>query len=78
MAGGVNAPGTGRGLRERAGRIRRTVEEYSGALTQGDTLDEARANLDNVVRLMIETSREMHAPQTGDGTLIREPLLITD
>lgn len=52
------------------------AEELPGALTQGDTLDEARANLDDAVRLMIETSRELHTDEAGH--VIREPLIITD
>ena len=35
------------------------VEELPGANTQGDTLDEARANLKEAVELVLETRREM-------------------
>ena len=33
-----------------------SVKEIPGAFTQGDTLDEARANLVDAVRFLIETS----------------------
>ena len=35
------------------------VEELPGANTQGDTLEEARANLEEAVRLVLETNREL-------------------
>ncbi|HEU4455571.1 MAG TPA: type II toxin-antitoxin system HicB family antitoxin [Longimicrobium sp.] len=34
-----------------------TVKEMPGAITQGETLEEARANLEDAVRLLIETER---------------------
>ena len=52
------------------------IEEFPGALTQGETLDEARANLDDAVRLLIEANREMHADKTGP--VIREPLVVAE
>jgi predicted RNase H-like HicB family nuclease len=54
------------------------AEEFPGALTQGETLDEARANLDDAVRLLIEARRETHADTWNASSLIREPLLIAD
>jgi predicted RNase H-like HicB family nuclease len=54
------------------------VEEIPGANTQGVTLDEVRANLEEAVRLVLEANREMarEAPPAGD--LIREPLRLSD
>ena len=37
------------------------VEELPGANTQGETLDEARANLKEAVHLVIETNRMLAA-----------------
>jgi predicted RNase H-like HicB family nuclease len=37
------------------------VEELPGANTQGDTLEEARANLEEAVRLVLETNRLLAA-----------------
>ncbi|WP_420126475.1 type II toxin-antitoxin system HicB family antitoxin [Longimicrobium sp.] len=54
------------------------AEEYPGALTQGDTLEDARANLDDAVRLLIEANRDMHATTENEQQVIREPLLIAD
>ena len=36
-----------------------SVEELPGALTQGRTLDEARENLRDAVRLVLEANREL-------------------
>ena len=36
------------------------VEELPGANTQGATLEEARANLDEAVRLVLEANRTLH------------------
>lgn len=53
------------------------IEELPGANTQGATLDEARANLEEAVALVIEANREM-AREKLDGTeVIRETLKIT-
>ena len=50
------------------------VEELPGANTQGATLEEARANLLEAARLVIEANRSL-AKQGMQGTdVIREPL----
>ena len=38
------------------------VEELPGANTQGQTLDEARANLNEAVQLVLEAHRELARP----------------
>ena len=53
-----------------------SVMELPGAISQGDTLDEARENLRDAVMLMIETSRELARERIADGEVIREPLVI--
>jgi predicted RNase H-like HicB family nuclease len=51
------------------------VEELPGANTQGNTLDEARANLNEAVELVIEANRELAAASIRGLSVIREPLL---
>jgi predicted RNase H-like HicB family nuclease len=53
------------------------VEELRGAKTQGRTLDEARDNLQDAVRLVIEANREISLRDTADRTVIREELLLS-
>ena len=49
------------------------VEELPGANTQGETLDEARANLQEAVELVIQANRELAQKDLGDAEVIREP-----
>ena len=50
------------------------VEELPGANTQGDTLEEARANLKEAVEMVLDANREL-AEQSLKGTdVIREVL----
>jgi len=42
------------------------VEELPGAITQGETLEEARANLEEAIQLVLEVNRELEvAPPYG-------------
>lgn len=41
------------------------VEELPGANTQGRTLDEARANLQEAVQLVLETNRQLAVQPTN-------------
>ena len=50
------------------------VQELPGANTQGTTLDEARANLAEAVRLVLEANRALSEESLGDKKVIREPL----
>jgi predicted RNase H-like HicB family nuclease len=52
------------------------VEELSGANTQGATLDEARANLQEAVTMILEANRELAQQSAGQGPVIRELLKI--
>jgi predicted RNase H-like HicB family nuclease len=52
------------------------VEELPGANTQGQTLDEVRANLQEAVVLVLEANREA-ARDATTGDVIREPLTIS-
>jgi len=53
------------------------VEELPGANTQGATLAEARANLEEAVQLVLEANRTMAEEQLRGQTVIREPLRIS-
>lgn len=53
------------------------AEEVPGANTQGETLEEARENLVDAVRLMIEANRDFAPREVDPATLIREPMSIT-
>lgn len=52
------------------------VEELPGANTQGDTLDEARVNLREAIRLVLDSNRVMAEESIGDADVIREELLL--
>ena len=49
------------------------VEELPGVNTQGDTLKEARANLQEAVQLVFEANRALAEEAIGNKTVIREP-----
>lgn len=53
------------------------VEELPGANTQAATLEEARTNLDEAVRLVLEANRALAEESLGNKAVIREPLKIT-
>ena len=53
------------------------VEELPGANTQGATLEEARANLEEAVALTLNANREFAKEEIGDAEVIREPLKLT-
>jgi predicted RNase H-like HicB family nuclease len=54
------------------------VKEIPGANTQGETLEEARANLEDAVRMLIEYSRSTSDKFIGEDPVICEPLLIDE
>ena len=53
------------------------VEELPGANTQGDTLDEARANLQEAVAQTFEANRALAEEELRGADVIREPLRLT-
>jgi predicted RNase H-like HicB family nuclease len=53
------------------------VEEVPGANTQAATLDEARANLQEAVAMVLEANRELIQQTTGRADVIREALKFT-
>ncbi len=50
------------------------VEELPGANSQGETLDEARANLREAIQLVFEANRALAKETLGDKTVIREQI----
>ena len=53
------------------------VEELPGANTQGATLEEARANLQEAVAMILDANRELAQESAGKGPVIREPLKVS-
>jgi predicted RNase H-like HicB family nuclease len=53
------------------------VEELPGANTQGATLEEARANLQEAVALTFEANRALVEEELRGADVIREPLRLT-
>jgi len=53
------------------------VEEIPGVNTQGKTLKEAKKNLREALRLILETNKMLGAREHGRGKVIREPLAVT-
>jgi predicted RNase H-like HicB family nuclease len=53
------------------------VEELPGANTQGATLDEARSNLEEATRLVLEANRQLLEEELRGRNVIREPLRIS-
>ena len=52
------------------------VEELPGANTQGATLEEARANLQEAVALVLEANRTLAREDALGPDVIREPLKV--
>ena len=50
------------------------VEELPGANTQGDSLEDARANLAEAVTLVLEANRQLSEEDLRGADVIREPL----
>lgn len=53
------------------------VEELPGANTQGATLEEARANLQEAVTLVLEANRALAQEGASAGDVIRETLTVS-
>jgi predicted RNase H-like HicB family nuclease len=52
------------------------VEELPGANTQGGTLEEARANLQEAVALVLDANRELSEQSLEGAEVIRETLVL--
>jgi predicted RNase H-like HicB family nuclease len=53
------------------------VEELPGANTQGETLDEARENLKDAIKQLLEARREMLGEEIGGHRIIREKISVS-
>jgi len=53
------------------------VEELPGANTQGNTLEEAKANLEEAIGLVLEANRTMSEESLQGQEAIREPLSVS-
>lgn len=52
------------------------AEELPGANTQGDTMDEARENLQEAIQLILETNRARTQERLGTREFVRESILV--
>ena len=52
------------------------VEELLGANTQGETLEEARANLEEAVTMVLDANRELSEQSLEGAQVIRETLIL--
>ena len=52
------------------------VEELPGANTQGATLEEARANLAEAAKLILESNRQISEESIAGENVIREPFAL--
>jgi predicted RNase H-like HicB family nuclease len=52
------------------------VEELPGANTQGETLEEARANLEEAVTMVLDANRELSEQSLEGAEVIRETLIL--
>lgn len=52
------------------------VEELPGANTQGDTLEEARANLKEAIEMVLEANRQLAEESLVGQEVIREELSV--
>lgn len=53
------------------------VEELPGANTQGETLEEARQNLEEAIQMVLEANRSLAEEGLLGQDVIREPLQIS-
>ena len=52
------------------------VEELPGANTQGETIDEARTNLQEAVETVLEANRVLAEESLSGRSVVREPFVI--
>ncbi len=53
------------------------VEELPGANTQGETLEEAKTNLEEAINLVLEANRALAEESLQGQDVIREPISIS-
>lgn len=52
------------------------VEELPGAISQGETLEEARENLKEAIQLIMDANRELAMRDVDPNRLIREAIVV--
>lgn len=52
------------------------VEELPGANTQGETIEEARANLEEAVTMVVDANRELSEQSLQGAEVVRETLIL--
>ena len=52
------------------------VEELPGAITEGDTLEEARENLRDAIEILIDANRELSGASLSGKKVIREKIRV--
>ena len=53
------------------------VEELPGAISEGDTLEEARENLRDAIELLLETNRELTGKRSPGKRITREKIKVS-
>jgi predicted RNase H-like HicB family nuclease len=53
------------------------VEELPGAISEGDTIDEARRNLKDAIELLLEANRELAGVPQASGRVTREKITVS-
>ena len=53
------------------------VEELPGAISEGDTLDEARENLRDAIELLLEANRELAGKRPSGKKVKREKIKVS-
>lgn len=54
------------------------VEELPGAISQGETLEEARENLREAIALILQVNRERALQGIDERRVIREPIVVNE
>ena len=52
------------------------TEELPGAISEGDTLDEARDNLRDAIKILLEANREVGRKPVPGHDVVREPITV--
>ena len=53
------------------------VEELPGAITEGDTLEDARRNLKDAIEVLLEANRELTGKARPEGRITREKITVS-
>ena len=63
--------------REQGGGYVAYVEELPGAITEGETIEEARENLRDAIELLLEANRALAKENQTGHKVIHEPLAVS-